>query len=168
MDDTKRILARFLAANGAQRYATAGPGKARSREALPKTAAADPNHMISDLRRRTRQADWIIVVCVLFLAAILGVGLWLAVVMRGSPAALTAVLGGSLLSLLTAVDRLRRIWFERLLSDLLIHAAETLDQEQLVELVAAFYFGRLRGKLAELSIEPRPGAAGGDPAPIAV
>ena len=85
----------------------------------------------------------IVVISILLLCIIFGLGIFFAIYYRDSPTTIGVIFGGTFLSLLVIVSRLRKIWLEKSLMDVSLSIIEGLSPQDASKFIQTIYFSML-------------------------
>jgi hypothetical protein len=101
---------------------------------------ANKEFLLDSFQRQASANGKIIAVAVALLCVLFAVGVGLVIYFKNSPAALTAVAGGNLMSLLGIVAWLRRLWFEKNTMVALYLVAANLSPQEAAKVIVSFHF----------------------------
>jgi hypothetical protein len=106
----------------------------------------DKKNIVEQLSKEFAFNQKIIVVYIVMLFLLFGVGIFIVLYYLNSPKAIGAVWGGTFLSLLGIVERLRRLWREKSIMDVTLSVIQDLPPEETVKMIELFYWSFIRQK----------------------
>ena len=100
----------------------------------------------SNILKQSKLNNNILIVSIVLLCIIFGLGIFFAVYYRDNPTTIGVIFGGTFLSLLAIVSRLRRIWLENILMDVSINVIEDLPPQDAAKFIQTIYYNMLRNE----------------------
>ena len=86
----------------------------------------------------------IIIVYIVMLCLLFSIGVYLVFRFIDSPNTMGIIFGGTFLSLLAIVDRLRKIWKEKSIMDMILILIDGLPKEQIAAVIETLYWNDIR------------------------
>ena len=86
----------------------------------------------------------IMIVYIAMLCIVFGIDVYLIFRFLNSPNAMGIIFGGTFLSLLTVIDRLRRIWKEKSIMEMILVLLDGLPKEQIATVIETLYWNGIR------------------------
>jgi hypothetical protein len=107
----------------------------------PRRVTDEDNQFLREsLNRQLRFNNYVIVVAVILLCCLFLLGVFLIIHDRNSVNAVTVISGTTFAALLGIIGFLRRLWLDKSIIDLLIHATYGMSPAESAKLVTSLYF----------------------------
>ncbi|MBK8703375.1 MAG: hypothetical protein IPN33_06955 [Saprospiraceae bacterium] len=97
----------------------------------------------NNILRESKFNNNIVVVAIVLLCIIFGLGIFFAIYYRDSPTTIGVIFGGTFLSLLAIVSRLRKIWLEKSLMDVSLSVIEDMSPQDAAKFIQTIYYNML-------------------------
>lgn len=100
----------------------------------------------SNILKQSKFNNNIVIVSIVLLCIIFGLGIFFAIYYRDNPTTIGVIFGGTFLSLLAIVSRLRRIWLEKSLMDVSLSVLEDLPPQDAAKFIQTIYYNMLENE----------------------
>jgi hypothetical protein len=97
----------------------------------------------NNILRESKFNNNIVVVAIVLLCIIFGLGIFFAIYYRDNPTTIGVIFGGTFLSLLAIVSRLRKIWLEKSLMDVSLCVIEDMSPQDAAKFIQTIYYNML-------------------------
>ena len=111
----------------------------------PQTITREDNQFFTKLLEKQLNFNRnVIIVYISMLCVLFGIGVLLIFYHLNSPEKIGLIFGGTFLSLLTIIEKLRRLWRDKSIMDITLNIAQGLPPEQTAQVIEALYFNSVR------------------------
>lgn len=144
MNDVKSIFQKYLKDTQLLQLEQLG-----SEQKAVKVTEKEGNLLKDNLTAQMKFNNNIVVISIVLLCIIFLTGIFFVFYYRNSPSTIGVVFGGTFLSLLAIVTRLRKIWLEKSLMDVSLSVINDLPPEDAAKFIQTIYYNMLEDKKKE-------------------